>query len=76
MGGADYSFILALASIVVTGIVWGVRLEGRINSHDTLFAEREKLTELRYETLRAEISLLRTAQGVVEAKIDRLIERP
>ena len=27
---------------VVAAIVWFVRLEGRVNGHDTLFTEREK----------------------------------
>jgi len=30
-----------LLTIVAT-VVWGVRQEGRINGHDTLFVEREK----------------------------------
>jgi len=30
-----------LLTIIAT-VVWGVRQEGRINGHDTLFVEREK----------------------------------
>ena len=35
---------LAAAALtpVIAAIVWFVRLEGRVNSHDTLFTEREK----------------------------------
>ena len=35
---------LALTSLttIVGVVVWGVRQEGRINGHDTLFTEREK----------------------------------
>lgn len=34
----DY-FALGLASL--TGIIWAVRQEGRLNRHDTLFEERQ-----------------------------------
>jgi len=27
---------------IIGAVVWGVRQEGRINGHDTLFVEREK----------------------------------
>ena len=30
------------APVVVAAIAWFVRLEGHVNNHDTLFAEREK----------------------------------
>lgn len=36
---------------VVTGIVWAVRQEGRINQHTTLFEERDKLSDVRHEEL-------------------------
>lgn len=32
------------AAIVLGGVIWAVRLEGRVNDHDTLFVEREKQT--------------------------------
>lgn len=38
----DMSTILAYAIPTVGAVVWGVRLEGRINGHDTLFIERDK----------------------------------
>ncbi len=36
---------------VVTGIVWAVRQEGRINQHATLFDERDKLSDSRHDEL-------------------------
>jgi hypothetical protein len=33
----------------LTGTVWAIRQEGRINSHDRLFDEREKLSKERHE---------------------------
>lgn len=45
-------------------VVWAVRIEGRVNGHERLFEEREKLSEARH----AEISsrLIR-----IESKLDR-----
>lgn len=43
-----------LLSATVAGIaggVWLIRLEGRVNSHDTLFVEREKLVTTQHQTL-------------------------
>lgn len=37
----DYA---ALGAAVIGGIVWSLRLEGRVNNHDTILAEREKQT--------------------------------
>jgi hypothetical protein len=42
--------ITAISTIVV-GVVWGVRLEGRVNTHDQIFAEREKQGNDRYEEI-------------------------
>ena len=40
------------AMMSVGGIgVWAVRTEGRVNLHDTLFQEREKLAQSREEVL-------------------------
>ena len=33
---------MVVAPVLVATVVWFVRLEGRVNSHDTLFTEREK----------------------------------
>lgn len=62
--GIDVGFILAMAGTIVGGIVWAVRLEGRVNAHQTLFEEREKLTIQRHADLQAR--LIR-----IEQKLDR-----
>ncbi len=56
--------LISMALAAVAGIVWAVRIEGRVNAHQTLFDEREKLAEDRYEQL--EKRLIR-----IEAKLDR-----
>lgn len=38
----DIGIVISLLSLMVAGTVWCVRLEGRINTHDSLFGEREK----------------------------------
>lgn len=47
---------------LLAGVVWAVRLEGRINSHDSLFTERahqesERHTELKERLVRIEHKL-------------------
>lgn len=38
----DLTSLFAVGIPCLAGVVWGVRLEGRINSHDVLFVERDK----------------------------------
>lgn len=61
----DLGVMIAGAGAGVGAIVWFVRLEGRINGHDTLFTEREKLSESQHEELKDR--LVR-----IEAKLDKL----
>jgi len=46
------------------GIIWGVRLEGRVNGHDTLFLERQRNQDERDDDIRNR--LVR-----IEQKLDR-----
>lgn len=48
----------------IGGVVWAVRIEGKVNAHTALFDEREKLAESRFESV--ERRLIR-----IEAKLDR-----
>lgn len=50
---------LAVALPVLGGVVWFVRLEGRVNGHDSLFGERKAQEVVQYETLIREIGSLR-----------------
>lgn len=56
--------IISIATIVVGSVVWAVRIEGKVNNHDSLFIEREKLSESRHEAVVAR--LVR-----IESKVDK-----
>ena len=59
--GMILTFVLAC----VGGLVWAVRVEGRVNGHDKLFEEREKALEARHEELQYRLER-------IEQKLDRL----
>ena len=48
----DYGIVLVVVFAGVGAIVEVVRLEGRLNGHDTLFGEREKAGDERHEDLK------------------------
>lgn len=48
----------------LSGVIWAVRQEGRINAHDQLFITREKMADERHEDLKER--LVR-----IEQKLDR-----
>ena len=48
----DYGVLLAIVFAGVGAVVEVVRLEGRLNGHDTLFGEREKAGDERHEELK------------------------
>lgn len=56
--------IATLSLAAVGGVIWAVRIEGRVNGHQTLFEEREKQFEDRHEEIQAR--LIR-----IEQKLDR-----
>lgn len=56
--------IATLSLAAVGAVVWAVRIEGRVNGHQTLFEEREKQFEDRHEEIQAR--LIR-----IEQKLDR-----
>lgn len=53
--------------LILMGVIWGIRLEGRVDGHQTLFDEREKRDEIWHDDLTAWLTR-------VEAKLDRSIE--
>lgn len=56
----DYGILLALAFAGIGAVVEVVRLEGRLNGHDSLFIEREKLAEAQHEALIARLVRIET----------------
>jgi hypothetical protein len=59
---------LAVFGIGVGGVVWGIRLEGRVNTHQTLFVEREKFVV-------AANTEFTTRLSRIEDKVDTLLSR-
>ena len=52
VGTMDYGILLALVFAGIGAVVEVVRLEGRLNGHDTLFVEREKASDERHDDLK------------------------
>ena len=61
----EIASLLAIGVTAITGIVYAVRLEGRVNVHDQLFVEREKTANERHEDLRTDLRR-------IEDKLDSL----
>lgn len=51
----DPSIVTTFGAAVLGGVVWAVRLEGRVNEHARLFEEREKQADDRHEDLKARL---------------------
>lgn len=62
MAAADSSWSPLWAPFVTAlgGVIWGVRLEGRVNAHDQLFEEREKLSDERHEDIKNQLNRIET----------------
>lgn len=61
------SFTLGSALVGVT--TWNVSLQGRVNGHDQLFAEREKQTDDRHADLQGRLTR-------IEGKLDKSLGLP
>lgn len=63
--------LATLAITFVGGIVWAVRVEGKVNGHQTLFDEREKQSESREKRAEAWHDEIQDRMIRIEDKIDR-----
>ncbi len=66
---------ISLASVVtagVAGLVWAIRLEGKVNEHDQLFAEREKQSIERGKADAARLDDLKDHLVRIESKLDSI----
>lgn len=57
----------AWLGMALAGLIWGVRLEGRVNAHDQLFEERKQLANERHEDVKDRLER-------IEQKLDRALE--
>jgi hypothetical protein len=60
--------LVATVSLVVGSIVWLIRLEGRVNTHEAICAER-------YQQLRQQHVEGLDEMRLIEKKLDSLIQR-
>mgnify|MGYP003133287775 CR=1 FL=1 len=60
--------LVATVSLVVGSIVWLIRLEGRVNTHEAICAER-------YQQLRQQHVEGLDEMRLIETKLDSLIQR-
>lgn len=59
--------VLVGGTTVLAGVIWAVRLEGKVNEHDQLFEEREKLNASQHRSV--------TDQLVrIENKLDKVTD--
>ena len=65
------AILLGAVTILVSGIVWAVRVEGRVNGHDRLFEERDKLHAERDKNLLERHDELSRRLERIEQKIDQ-----
>jgi hypothetical protein len=60
--------LVAVMALVVGSVVWLIRLEGRVNTHEALCAER-------YRQLRQQHVEALDEMRLIETKLDALIQR-
>lgn len=60
-----YTLFFVIAMTGIGGVVWGVRIEGRVNGHQQLFEEREKQHDDRHEDMKQRLTR-------IESKLDKL----
>ena len=60
--------VLAAASLAVGSIVWLIRLEGRVNTHEAICSER-------YQQLQARHQEALDERRSMDAKLDSIIQR-
>ena len=66
------SLLVPGSMAAIASIVWFVRLEGRVNGHDTLFTEREKLMDAQHERLTEQHQDLKDRLIRIEVKLNKL----
>ena len=65
---ADIVALVTIALSVIAGTVWLVRLEGRMNIHEAVCAERYQQLQSRHQETTKELRS-------IDHKLDRLVER-
>jgi Tfp pilus assembly protein PilO len=76
----DYIALATVGTAIVTGLVWAIRLEGKVDAHEQLFAEREKQSLERGKADAERHDELKDRLVRIESKLDSIaygsIHRP
>lgn len=64
----EYQILAALTVPAVLGLVWLVRLEGRLNTHEATCTERHRKLDERHSAITDQLAS-------IEQKLDRLMAR-
>lgn len=64
---SDFNIWFTIGLTILGAVVAVIRLEGRVNAHDGLFIEREKLTELQHVDVTDRLTR-------IEAKLDQSLK--
>jgi len=59
--------VMWVAMPVLGGVIWFLRLEGRVNAHESSCVERQKKLDERYEQANRRLDS-------IDSKLDRLLE--
>jgi hypothetical protein len=64
----EWGLALTLGGVVASGLVWGIRLEGRVNQAEALASATNGSTDRRFDDLKRAVERL-------DRKIDTLLAR-
>lgn len=70
----ELATVLAAGSAIIGGVVWLVRLEGRVDGHQTLFDEREKQFDTLARTGDDRHQEVKTHLLHIEERLDHIIQ--
>ena len=59
---------LLSSAVMLGGVIWGIRLEGKVNGHQLLFAEREKQAEDHHAELIARLERIERKQDAANGQ--------
>jgi Tfp pilus assembly protein PilO len=68
----EYISLAAITTSGITGLIWAIRLEGKVNEHDQLFEEREKQRLERTEADGSRLEELKDHLIRIESKLDAI----
>lgn len=71
----DLGLIVAVALAGLAGLIWLIRLEGRVNTHERGCEERQRTLDERHATTNRELKDIKGTVTHMDSKIDRLLER-